>query len=67
VWWPGMDKELEECVNKCETCQTNRKTPPRAPLHPWAWPDQPWSRVHIDYAGPLQGKMFLLMMDAHSK
>ena len=24
-------------------------------------------RVHVDYAGPLLGKMFLVLSDAHSK
>ena len=32
-----------------------------------SWPEKPWSRVHIDYAGPMEGKMFLLIVDAHSK
>ena len=24
VWWPGLDKDLEDKVKSCETCQTNR-------------------------------------------
>ena len=28
---------------------------------------RPWQRVHVDFAGPFQGKMFLLVVDAHSK
>ena len=43
------------------------KTPPCSPLHPWEWPGRPWSRVHVDYAGPFMGKMFLLIIDTHSK
>ena len=30
-------------------------------------PDSPWHRVHIDYAGPFMGHMFLIVIDAHSK
>jgi hypothetical protein len=67
VWWPSIDEELEKCVKCCETCQENRKSPPVAPMHAWSWPDKPWARVHIDYAGPFMGKMFLLLIDAHSK
>lgn len=67
VWWPGIDEEMENCVKGCETCQVNRKAPASVPLHPWSWPEKPWSRVHIDYAGPLHGKMFLLMIDARTK
>jgi hypothetical protein len=67
VWWPGIDASIEEKVKACEQCQLNQKAPAVAPLHPWEWPDQPWSRLHIDYAGPFLGKMFLVVVDAHSK
>ena len=66
-WWPGMDRDIEQCVKSCTVCQTSRKDPPVAPLHTWSWPEKPWTRVHIDYAGPMEGKMFLVIMDAHSK
>ena len=36
-------------------------------LHPWEWPQRAWSRIHIDYAGPIQGKMILITTDAYSK
>ena len=60
VWWPGMDKEIEERTRKCLTCQLQQKAPQIVPLHPWEWPYRPWSQLHIDYAGPFMGKMFLL-------
>lgn len=67
VWWPGMDRALEDQVKACSQCQSNQKMPAPAPLHPWQWPGHPWSRLHIDFAGPFMGKMFLVMVDAHSK
>ncbi|CAB4033162.1 hypothetical protein ETSY2_42270 [Paramuricea clavata] len=67
VWWPGLDQEIEEQVKQCGRCQQNQKTPAEAPLHPWEWPGQPWSRVHIDYAGPYKGEMFFVLIDAYSK
>ena len=36
-------------------------------MHPWEWPDHPWARINVDYAGPVKGKMILVMVDAHSK
>ena len=54
-------------VKECSTCQYKPKTPPAAPLHSWEWPQQPWSRLHIDYAGPIRDKMLLIIIDAHSK
>ena len=67
VWWPGMDSDIEKLVKSCNTCQVIRHFPPTAPLHPWEWPKQPWSRLHADFAGLFQGHMFLLLVDACSK
>ena len=67
LWWPGLDKELEECARICHECQSVKNSPAVAPLHPWLWPSKPWQRVHIDFAGPFQNKMYLIVIDAHSK
>ena len=67
VWWPKIDLDLENKVKSCTQCQLNQHLSPPAPLHPWVWPDHPWSRLHLDFAGPFMGEMFLIMVDAHSK
>ena len=67
VWWPGITKDIESTVRLCSTCQMHQSTPAVAPLHPWSWPTRPWARVHLDYAGPVEGKMILVIVDAHSK
>ena len=67
IWWLNMDRELENAVKSYPQCQRHQKAPAEAPLHPWEWPGQPWSRVHIDYAGPYKGHMYLVVIDAHSK
>ena len=67
IWWPGIDAEIERKVKECPECQVNQKSPTLAPLHPWEWPSQPWTRLHIDFAGPFEGKMFLVVVDSHSK
>ena len=67
VWWPNVDQQIEERVKSCAACQANKNTPPKAPLHPWAWPTAPWLRVHVDFAGPIWGKMLMVVTDAHSK
>ena len=67
VWWPGLDQQLEEQVRNCATCQQARNKPAAAPLHHWEWPERPWVRLHIDYAGPCFGKHFLILVDSHSK
>ncbi len=67
VWWPSIDKDLEAQVKHCEPCQRTRNLPATAPIQPWEFPKRPWSRIHIDYAGPFQGHMFLVIVDAYSK
>ena len=29
--------------------------------HPGEWPEKPWTRVHIDYAGPFMGAMLFVI------
>ena len=67
VWWPGLDKDCEQLVCQCYSCQLHRQAPPKSPLQSLPWPDLPWQRVHIDYAGPFQGCMFLIVVDAYTK
>ena len=55
---------IKESVHLCNECQLN---PPVALLNPWSWPSRPWARVHLDYAGPIEGHYLLIMIDAHSK
>lgn len=66
-WWTGLDADIEEKAKSCPDCQKLRNVPQLAPLHPWDWPEEPWQRVHIDFAGPLENHMFLVVVDAHSK
>ncbi|XP_068684312.1 uncharacterized protein [Montipora foliosa] len=44
-----------------------RSAPATAPLHPWEWPEKPWSQIHIDHAGPFMGQLFLIVINADSK
>ncbi len=67
VWWPGLDGDIEAKVQGCQPCQENMKSVPTMPIHPWQFPKKPWRRIHIDYAGPLEGKMYLVIIDAYSK
>lgn len=67
IWWPNMDKEIQDIVKSYSSCYANRFDPPSASLHPWQFPKRPWQRLHIDLARPLQNRMFLIIMDAHTK
>ena len=65
--WPRLNHDIETAVKQCANCQQCQPLPPAVPLQPWAWPTQPWSRLHIDFAGPMAAKMFLVVIDTHSK
>ena len=67
VWWPNIDKDVEAAVRHCRTCQLNQSKPKSAPVHAWEYPSQPWERLHIDHAGPLNGDTFLIVVDSYSK
>nr|XP_039254335.1 uncharacterized protein K02A2.6-like [Styela clava] len=67
VWWPGVDADIEELVKSCSLCQQLRPSAPQVPASPWSYPNGPWQRIHMDYAGPVDGKMLLVIVDAFSK
>lgn len=56
MWWPGISSAIEEMVRSCQS------TPAPAPLQPRSWPTRPWSRLHLDYAGLVEGRMILVLM-----
>ena len=67
MWWPKLDKEIEETVKACTSCQEAAKTPASSQPASWSWPGGPWKRLHLDFAGPYLGRMFLVIVDAYSK
>ena len=60
IWWPSIDPDIELVVKECCICQQSHNHPKPSPLYPWEWPKMPWERVHVDYAGPVGGKMILV-------
>ena len=67
VWWSDIDKDIVCHTNACAGCAIAAQDPVRVPVHQWELPLCPWQRVHVDYAGPFKGKMWLLLIDVFSK
>ncbi|XP_026441996.1 uncharacterized protein K02A2.6-like, partial [Papaver somniferum] len=66
VYWPGMDNDITSMVGRCKGCILASKSPHI--LHkPWPKTDRPWSRIHIDFAGPIDGWNYLVVVDSYSK
>ncbi|XP_037505806.1 uncharacterized protein K02A2.6-like [Rhipicephalus sanguineus] len=67
VWWPGINKVIEETVGQCRECLSTQKSPPKAPIPSWDRPETPWHTVHVDFAGPLLGRTYLVVVDAYAR
>uniref|UniRef100_A0A1I7YU87 Endo/exonuclease/phosphatase domain-containing protein n=1 Tax=Steinernema glaseri TaxID=37863 RepID=A0A1I7YU87_9BILA len=51
---------------ECHACCENAVNP-KASYSSWPEPEQNWSRIRIDFAGPIHGSKWLLLIDAKSK
>ena len=57
VYWLSMDKDIEIMVKSCKSCTSIAKAPP-IKFNSWPKTDKPWSRLHIDNAGPIKEHTF---------
>ncbi len=65
IFWPGMNKQIEEMIKKCSTClkfqnKTPLLTPCRGPV-----PSLPWNKLGMDLF-ELEGNNYLVMVDYYS-
>ncbi|XP_055615172.1 uncharacterized protein K02A2.6-like [Toxorhynchites rutilus septentrionalis] len=67
VYWPHIDKDIERLVQTCNECSSVAKTDRKTNLESWPVPEKPWQRLHLDYAGPMDGWYFLILVDAYTK
>ena len=67
VWWSTLDQDIEQTVRDCTSSQANRCKSPFKVSNPWIWPVRPWQRIHVDFAGPVEGGMYLVVVNAKSK
>lgn len=67
VYWKNIDADIQDFVRKCSSCAEAAKSPPKIPFSPWSTPKGPWHRLHIDFAGPINGDSFFIIVDAYSK
>lgn len=66
VWWPNIDDNLDQSAKNCEKCQQQRNEPPKVTAK-WQSSQEPWQRIHIDFAGPIDGVNLLIIVDSYSK
>ena len=67
TWWPKLESGIENLARSCTLCQQTSVLLSKTPLHPQEWPSWPWSHLHLDFAGPFLGHMYLAVVDTYSK
>lgn len=69
VWFPGMDKSIEEKIVNCLACQATTYTPTREPLRPTELPKRAWQNVDADFWGPLpnSNEYVLVLIDERTR
>lgn len=66
-WWPGLDDDIERLAAVCQHCVQALPMPPaQAPIRSPETQER-WLRLHVDFAGHIQNKMLLVVVDSHSK
>ncbi|XP_017488870.1 PREDICTED: uncharacterized protein LOC108377121 [Rhagoletis zephyria] len=66
VWFPGIDRQIENVHATGAICQASANLP-KQEFSPWPEPSGPWERLHLDFAGPYFNRMWLIVVDAYSK
>lgn len=67
VWWKTIDSDIQEVTLRCMPCLKHAGNPPKVILHNWKPADTAFEKIHLDFAGPINGKYILLIVDAYSK
>lgn len=58
-YWSKTDARFEDLVRKCKE---NRPEKRRIEVHQWDPTPHAFSRIYIDFMGPFQGKLFLIIV-----
>ena len=68
VWWPGMDKDVEQLCKVCHGCQVTSRYDPPEPMSRVLPPSAPWHDCSADLLGPLpNGESILVLVDYFSR
>lgn len=69
LWWPAMDKEIENFVKSCPECQLVTKTCKPLPITLTEMPTNPWDYVAMDFstASDVNKYKALVLTDYYSR
>ena len=67
VWWPGLDKDVENFVKHCRLCQLVGMRPRPEPIKSSKLPEGPWFDVALDLLEVCNGDHLLVITDYYSR
>jgi hypothetical protein len=69
VWFPRLDKAVEDTISTCIACQANSRAIPATPLQMSELPAHPWLELSIDFlsASLPTGEYILVIVDEYSR
>lgn len=68
VWWPKIDRDVENFVRKCRGCTLVAAPEVPEPMKRKRLPMGPWEDIAIDFMGPLpEGQWLLVVVDYYSR
>ena len=66
LFWPGMNRQIEETVSKCTICIEARRANAKEPMLAREVPDMPWQTVATDLF-LMDGEMYVVIVDYYSR
>ena len=66
IYWPGLDADIADYVNRCKTCTQHKAKQAVQPMLPRDVPDSPWLELAADFFTH-NHKEYLLIVDTFSK
>jgi len=67
VWWPQMDKEVEDAMRPCHPCQLEGPRAKPEPLRSSSLPDGPWQEISVDLLEVSNGEHLLAVVYYYSR
>lgn len=68
LWWPHMDQEVENHIQRCHPCQVTSRPPRPEPMQPTDLPEERWTHLAIDVCGPFPtGESVVVLTDYYSR
>ena len=68
VWFPNMDKQVEDVISRCLACELNDTSSKNQPIRSSVIPNRAWKELVMDFFGPIpNGNELMVIMDEFSR